>query len=51
LAIHPATASHRELSPSRRARLGVGENLIRVSLGIEHPEDIIEDIEQALEKV
>jgi cystathionine beta-lyase/cystathionine gamma-synthase len=51
LAIHPATASHRELSPSRRARLGVGENLIRVSLGIEHPKDIIEDIEQALEKV
>ena len=51
LAIHPATSSHRELSPSRRARLGVKENLIRVSLGIEHPEDIIEDIEQALEKV
>src|SRR5918997_332639 len=51
LAIHPATASHRELSPSRRRRLGVKENLIRVSLGIEHPEDIIEDIEQALEKV
>ena len=51
LAIHPATSSHRELSPSRRARLGVEENLIRVSLGIEHPEDIIEDIGQALEKV
>jgi cystathionine beta-lyase/cystathionine gamma-synthase len=51
LAIHPATTSHRELSPSRRARLGVGENLIRVSLGIEHPDDIIEDIEQALDKV
>jgi cystathionine beta-lyase/cystathionine gamma-synthase len=51
LAIHPATSSHRELSPSRRRRLGVGENLIRISLGIEHPEDIIEDIEQALEKV
>jgi cystathionine gamma-synthase/methionine-gamma-lyase len=51
LATHPATASHRELSPSRRARLGVGENLIRVSLGIEHPNDIIEDIGQALEKV
>jgi cystathionine beta-lyase/cystathionine gamma-synthase len=50
LAIHPATSSHRELSPSRRARLGVGENLIRISLGIEHPEDIIEDIEQALDK-
>ena len=51
LAIHPATSSHRELSPSRRARLGVGENLIRISLGIEHPHDIIEDMEQALEKV
>ena len=50
LAIHPATASHRELSPSRRARLGVKENLIRMSLGIEHPDDIIEDVEQALEK-
>ncbi len=51
LAIHPATTSHRELSPSRRARLGVGENLLRISSGIEHPDDIIEDIEQALEKV
>ena len=51
LAIHPATASHRELSPSRRERLGVKESLIRVSLGIEHPDDIIGDIEQALESV
>src|SRR5919202_2162768 len=51
LAIHPATSSHRELSPSRREKLGVRENLIRVSLGIEHPDDIIEDIEQALERV
>jgi cystathionine beta-lyase/cystathionine gamma-synthase len=51
LATHPATASHRELSPARRARLGVGDNLIRVSLGIEHPDDIIEDIGQALGRV
>jgi cystathionine beta-lyase/cystathionine gamma-synthase len=51
LAIHPATSSHRELSPSRRKKLGVEENLIRVSLGIEHPDDIIEDIEQALDKL
>lgn len=50
LAIHPATSSHRELSPSRRARLGVRESLIRISCGIEHPEDVMEDIEQALEK-
>jgi cystathionine beta-lyase/cystathionine gamma-synthase len=49
LAIHPATSSHRELSPSRRERLGVKENLIRLSVGIEHPEDVISDLEQALE--
>jgi cystathionine beta-lyase/cystathionine gamma-synthase len=49
LAIHPATSSHRELSPSRRERLGVRESLIRLSCGIEHPEDIISDLEQALE--
>ncbi len=48
LAIHPATSSHRELSPARRERLGVGENLVRLSVGIEHPEDIAADIEQAL---
>ncbi len=51
LAIHPATSSHREFSPARRERLGVRENLIRLSVGIEHPEDVIRDIEQALEGV
>ena len=50
LAIHPATSSHRELSPTRRERLGVRENLIRLSCGIEHPEDVISDLEGALEK-
>jgi cystathionine beta-lyase/cystathionine gamma-synthase len=50
LAIHPATSSHRELSPSRRERLGVGENLVRLSVGIEHPQDIISDLEQALDR-
>ena len=49
LAIHPATSSHRELSPSRRERLGVRENLIRLSCGIEHPQDSISDLEAALE--
>ncbi len=48
LAIHPATSSHRELSPARRERLGVGENLVRLSLGIEHHEDLVSDLEQAL---
>ncbi|MGB3681740.1 MAG: PLP-dependent aspartate aminotransferase family protein [Rubrobacteraceae bacterium] len=48
LAIHPATASHRELSPARREKLGVKENLLRLSVGIEHPRDVISDLEQAL---
>jgi cystathionine beta-lyase/cystathionine gamma-synthase len=48
LAIHPATSSHRELSPARRERLGVGENLVRLSVGIEHHEDLVSDLEQAL---
>ena len=51
LAIHPATSSHRELSPARRERLGVKENLIRLSCGIEHPDDVIRDLEQALERI
>ncbi len=49
LAIHPATSSHRELSPARRERLGVTESLIRLSVGIEHHEDLASDLEQALE--
>ncbi len=51
LAIHPATSSHRELSPSRRERLGVKENLIRLSVGIEHPEDVMGDLAQALDRL
>ena len=50
LAIHPATSSHREFSPARRAKLGVKENLVRLSCGIEHPEDVISDLEQALDR-
>jgi cystathionine gamma-synthase/methionine-gamma-lyase len=45
--VHPATATHREMSPARRARLGITEGLLRVSAGIEEVEDIISDIEQA----
>ena len=45
--VHPATATHREMSPARRAKLGISEGLLRVSAGIEEVEDIIADIEQA----
>lgn len=45
---HPATASHRELSPAQRARFGITEGMARISVGIEDVEDILADIEQAL---
>jgi cystathionine gamma-synthase/methionine-gamma-lyase len=49
-ALHPATASHRDLSPARRKELGISDGLVRISVGIESVGDIIGDIEQALEK-
>ena len=49
--VHPATATHREMSPARRAKLGISEGLLRVSAGIEEVEDIISDIKQAFETV
>ena len=46
--LHPASASHRDLSPARRQQLGITDGLIRISVGIESVRDIIADIEQAL---
>ena len=48
--LHPATASHRDVAPARRRRLGIADGLVRISVGIEDVSDIISDIEQALEK-
>lgn len=50
LACHPATTTHRQLSPEELATAGVSEDLIRISVGIEHADDIIADIAQALEQ-
>src|SRR6476619_329512 len=50
-ALHPATASHRDLSPARRRELGISDGLIRISVGIESVKDIIADIDQALTAV
>lgn len=49
--LHPASTTHRQLSKEDLEKAGVPENLIRLSVGIENPDDIIADIEQALEKV
>jgi cystathionine beta-lyase/cystathionine gamma-synthase len=47
--LYPAISSHRALAADERHRLGIGDNLVRLSVGIEEPEDIIADVEQALE--
>ena len=46
--LYPVMSSHREISPKHRERMGIRENLVRLSVGIEAPEDIIADLEQAL---
>ncbi len=50
LACHPASTTHRQLNEEELAAAGVSKALVRLSIGIEHIDDIIADIEQALEK-
>lgn len=49
--LHPASTTHRQLSKEDLVKAGVPENLVRLSVGIENPEDIIADLEQALAKI
>ncbi len=46
--LYPAMSSHRDLAPKHRERIGIRDNLVRVSVGIEAVEDILADFEQAL---
>lgn len=48
LMLYPAHSSHRQVSPEVRAALGIGEGLVRLSVGIEQAEDIVDDLAQAL---
>ena len=48
--LYPAMSSHRELSPKHRERMGISDGMVRLSVGIESVEDIIADLEQALQK-
>jgi len=50
LAIHPASTTHSQLSPEQLAESGISESMVRLSIGIEHIDDIKADIEQALQK-
>lgn len=51
MVLYPVMSSHREISPRQRERMGIRENLIRVSTGIEAVEDIIADLEQAFDQL
>jgi O-succinylhomoserine sulfhydrylase len=50
LVTHPATTTHQRLTPEARAELGISEGFIRFSAGLEHRDDLIEDLEAALAK-
>jgi O-acetylhomoserine (thiol)-lyase len=50
LAIHPASTTHEQLSEAEQIAAGVNPNLVRISVGIEHIDDIKADLEQAFEK-
>lgn len=49
LACHPASTTHRQLGPEELEKAGVSEDMVRLSIGIEHIDDIMSDILQALE--
>ncbi|MEN3337109.1 MAG: O-acetylhomoserine (thiol)-lyase, partial [Acidobacteriota bacterium] len=48
LACHPASTTHRQMTPAEQRRAGVTPEMIRLSIGIEHIDDIIADLDQAL---
>jgi methionine-gamma-lyase len=48
ICMHPATITHEHLTPRERAAAGIDDGLIRLSVGLEDPQDIIADLEQAL---
>jgi len=51
LVTHPATTTHQRLTPEQRAELGITDGLVRFSAGLEHPDDVIEDVLAALNAV
>lgn len=51
LACHPASTTHRQLGPAEMAKAGVSEDMVRLSIGIEHIDDILADLDQSLAKV
>ncbi|MGD8976230.1 MAG: cystathionine gamma-synthase [Gammaproteobacteria bacterium] len=50
LVAHPATMTHSAMEPEARQRAGIGDNLLRLSVGIEHPEDLVADLSRGLDR-
>ena len=50
IASHPASTTHSKLSEEERKAVGITPGLIRLSVGLEHPDDILEEIKNALSK-
>ncbi|MCB0146625.1 MAG: PLP-dependent transferase, partial [Caldilineaceae bacterium] len=48
---HPASMTHSDVDPEERIEMGITENMVRLSIGVEHPEDLIADLKQGLEAV
>src|SRR5580698_9535918 len=51
LITHPATTTHQRLTPPQRAEIGIGDGFVRLSVGLEHPDDVVEDVMTALAAV
>jgi cystathionine gamma-synthase len=51
LVAHPATMTHSAMTPEARAGAGISDRLLRLSVGIEHPADLVEDLRAALDQV
>jgi O-succinylhomoserine sulfhydrylase len=51
LVTHPATTTHQRFKPEERAEMGISDGLVRFSVGLEHPDDLIADLRQALDQV
>ena len=49
--LYPAISSHRRVAPEERARLGINEGTLRLSVGIEDPDDLVADLDGALAAV
>jgi O-succinylhomoserine sulfhydrylase len=50
LITHPATTTHQRITQAQRDELGISDGLVRLSCGLEHPDDVMEDLLAALEK-